>query len=89
MTSDERDPAGHHLIEPTFSLKFPLDHQTHVEFRVSGRRALLTHGELEHLRDAFDVWLKLLPCEPREDQPEAEPAKQGTASGKAPQRRRR
>jgi hypothetical protein len=89
MTSDERDLTGHHLVEPTFSLKLALDHKTHVEFRVSGRHSLLTHGELDYLRTAFDAWLKLLPCEPKDDHADAEPVSQKPRSDASPRRRRR
>jgi hypothetical protein len=89
VTSDERDPAAHHLVEPTFSLKLALDHKTQVEFRVSGRHALLTHEELEDLQLAFDLWLRTLPREVRDDQGEAEPVSPGAGAGKAPRRRRR
>jgi hypothetical protein len=89
MTTDDRDPAAHHLVEPTFCLKLALDHKTQVEFRVSGRYALLTHGELDHLRHAFDAWLKLLPCEPGADSTAADPAPQRPGSGAPPRRRRR
>jgi hypothetical protein len=88
MTSDERDPAGH-LVEPTFSLKLALDHKTQVEFRVSGRYSLLTHGELADIRNAFETWLTILPCEPRDDHADADPASRGTGSGAPPRRRRR